>query len=310
MSKKLVVFVILGLAISGAIFFIFYKSPARLEQKVSDSSDSSTVAFIMPASQPDYFPLRDFNVSQPTIDARAAVLFDTRSGRFLYQKDIYKPVPIASLTKLMTAVVVLENVDLNRDIQVPVEDLNVDGNGADLVKGEKIRGNDLLKLMLIESSNDAALVFGTEAQKQGVDLVKKMNNKALELGMNSTRFTNPAGLDDNALSTAADLVKLVEYISKYHKPVWDILKTKSLDIASSDGAVIHHVVNTDQLLGKIPDIIGGKTGFTPVALGMMMLVINVDNGVSNLIGVILGSSDRFSEISKLMGWGKTAYRWQ
>lgn len=309
MSKRLVVFIILVLAVSGALFFIFHKSSAPLEQRTADSNESSSVAFILPASQPDYFPLRDFNVGQPTINARAAVLFDTHSGRFLYQKDIYKPLPIASLTKLMTAVVLLENVDLNRDIVVPVEDLNVDGNGADLVKGEKIRGNDLLKLMLIESSNDAALVFGTEAQKQGVDLVKKMNDKAVALGMNSTKFTNPAGLDDDALSTAADLIKLVEYISKYHKPIWNILKTESLDITSSDDTIIHHIVNTDQLLGKIPDIIGGKTGFTPAAMGMMILVTNVDNAASNLIGVILGSSDRFSEIRQLIEWGRMAYRW-
>lgn len=309
MFRSKIFFIILGVIaiVSGMLFFILNKYEHIAEQAQIQQNSS---AFILSANQPDYFPLRDFNIAPPRINSKAAVLFDTHSGRFLYRENIYKLLPIASLTKLMTAVIVIENLDLNSDIKISVEDLNVDGNGADLFRGEKIQGNNLLKIMLIKSSNDAALVFAREAQTRGVDLVEKMNEKAMELGMNSTRFTNPAGLDDNALSTAFDLVKLVEYIGDRHKPIWEVLKIKALDVSSSDGTIVHHVINTDQLLGKLPNIIGGKTGFTPIAMGTMILVTDVDDGFSNLIAVILGSNDRFSDVKQLIEWGQTAYRWK
>ncbi len=294
----------------GVLFFIVTKDNQAGSLPSDVPKQDSSAAFILPASQPDYFPLRDFNVDNPDILAKSAVLFDTRSGKFLFQKNLHTPLPIASLTKLMTAVVLLENLDMAKNVKVSVENVNVDGFGADLYRGEVIKGSELLKLMLIKSSNDAALMFGTEAGNQGIDLVKKMNEKAVELGMNSTNFTNPAGLDDNAFSTASDLVKLVQYVSRYHETIWNILKIKSLDVASVDGGIVHHLINTDQLLGQMTGIIGGKTGFTSGAMGTMILVVDVDDGYSNLVGVILGSNDRFSEVKSLIDWGRKAYRWK
>lgn len=265
--------------------------------------------FISQGNQPNYWPLRDFNIPEPIINAHSAVLFDTKSGKFLFQKDIHKALPIASLTKLMSGVIVVENIDLNSAVTVPAEDLNVDGFGADLVKGEKIKALDLLKIMLVKSSNDAALVFQTEAEKNNVDFLAKMNSKAQEIGMTSTHFTNPAGLDDGAFSTAADLVKLVRY-SRQYPLLWEILRTKTLDVSSIDSQIVHRVNNTDQLLGKLSDIIGGKTGFTDGAMGTMILVVNNDSGKSELVTIVLGSNDRFTEAQKLVEWGKRAFRWE
>src|SRR3989344_3983592 len=210
-SVTLAIFVFLfSTLVIGVIFFVNTKPVGEVafNQPKDLNNDHSSNAFVLSAAEPDYLPIRDFNIADPEILARAGALYDTHSGKFLYHKDIDKQLPIASLTKLMTAVAIVENLDLNSIITVPVEDLNVDGYGADLVKNEKIKAVDLLKMMLIKSSNDAALVFQTEANALGINLVDIMNDKATELGMSSTRFTNTAGLDDNAFSTVADLVKL------------------------------------------------------------------------------------------------------
>jgi D-alanyl-D-alanine carboxypeptidase (penicillin-binding protein 5/6) len=309
LSNKSIFLTIFVLFIAGFSLAFFYPRRAGQDHvSVTPLPNKMSQAFIMPASEPDYLPLRDFNILDPEIQPKSAVLFDTRSGKFLYEKNIDKKLPIASLTKLMTAVVIVENMNLNSTITVPVEDINVDGYGADLYKDERLRASDLLKIMLIKSSNDAALAFQSEARRQGIDLVQKMVDKADELGMNDTKFTNPAGLDDEAFSTARDLVKLVQYVSK-HKLIWEILRTKELDVYSIDGSIVHHLVNTDQLLGELGGIIGGKTGFTDKAMGTMILLVDVNNNFSNLIGVILGSNDRFTDIRRLIEWGKTAYRW-
>lgn len=330
MSKKLtylIVFLFLLLVL--VLLFLFFirsageslpSSSSELERDKS-KHDTFSQAFILPLAEASYFPLRDFNVPDLVMGAKSVLLFDTRSGKFLYQKDPYKQLPIASLTKLMTAVVIMENLSLDSIITVSAEDINVDGFGADLMKGEKLRGVDLLKIMLIKSSNDAALVFQSYTKKQGVDLVEKMNQKAVELGMSSTHFTDPAGLDDDALSTAADLLKLVQYVGASlpssglelrrdrHPLIWSILTTPAIEVTSIDGAIRHSIVNTDRLLGQVPDIVGGKTGFTDKAMGTMILLVSVDRGLSNLIGVVLGSNDRFSDVRRMIEWGKAAYRW-
>jgi len=305
----IVLFFLLLVFVVGFLFFT--DSAGETEQNVVATQEQNKLsqAFILPLAESSYFPLRDFNIVEPVIDAKSALLFDTRSGKLLYQKDAFRQLPIASLTKLMTAVVIIENLNLDSIITVSAENLNVDGFGADLVRGEKLKGVDLLKIMLIKSSNDAALVFQSYAQTQGIDLVEKMNQKAADLGMNGTNFTNPAGLDDDASSTAVDLVKLVQYIGG-HRLIWQILTIPSIEVTSADGAHVHNIVNTDRLLGQVPDIVGGKTGFTDKALGTMILVINIDRGFSNLIGVVLGSNDRFNDVRKLIEWGKEAYRWR
>lgn len=266
-------------------------------------------AYILPVSQTNYLPIRNFNVVEPELAARAAGLFDVRSERFLYDRSIDQHLPVASITKLMTAVVIIESLPLNDIYTVAVEDINVDGKGADLYKDEQIRGSDLLKIMLVKSSNDAALTFLRGAQKAGLDLVVRMNEKAKLIGMNNTKFNDPAGLDDDSFSTVSDLVKLTRYVGKY-PIIWEMLVTKTADVSSSDGHFKHHLINTNRLLDEIPGVIGGKTGYTDGALETMALELAINGGRDRLIGIVLGANDRFSETKKLIEWGLAAYRWQ
>jgi len=266
-------------------------------------------AYILPITQSDYLPIRNFNIPEPVVSAKAAGVFDLASDKLLYSKNVYEKLPIASITKLMTASVIMENLPLNEKYTVAAEDLNADGNGADLIKGEQILGADLLKFMLIDSSNDAALVFAGNASKMGINLVAKMNEKAGSLNMTDTKFSDPAGLDDSdSYSTIADLTKLVQWVDKY-PIIWEILTLKTADVSSIDGNIKHHLVATNKLLGEISGIVGGKTGFTEKAKETMVLEVKIDDIGHKVIVLVLGSDDRFGEIKKLIDWAKAAYSW-
>lgn len=268
-----------------------------------------TQAFLLPIVDTAVTPpTRDFNIPEPTTNAKSVLVIDVRSGRTLYARNPDQRLPIASITKLMTAVVILENLDLNQIYGVPIEDVNVDGLGADLYKDERLKGNDLFTIMLVKSSNDAAFALATAANKLGINLVAKMNVKARAIGMTSTHFADPAGLaDKDSFSTASDLVKLIRYVDNYDK-IWRVLRLRTADVASADGRIKHRLVNTDQLLGRIPDIIGGKTGYTDTALGTMVLYVKVGKADS-IISVVLGSQDRFGDTKKLIDWVKKVYTW-
>jgi D-alanyl-D-alanine carboxypeptidase len=303
--------IILGAIVWGAIFFIFLNRYNREQPQPALTWQNSTRrAFLLPVTEASYLPIRDFNVPEPVLGAKAAALFDVRSGRFLYSKNMNQRLPIASIAKLMSAVVILENLDLNDVFTVPIENINVDGRGADFYKDEQLRGTDLFKIMLIKSSNDAALTFATAAQKKGIDFVAKMNEKAQAIGMFNTEFADPAGLNDqDTFSTASDLVKLVNCAGEYGL-ISQILRTESATVTSADGRTVHHLVNTNRLLGRIPNIIIGKTGYTDSALETMVLEVNINDGRDTIISVILGAEDRFAETEKLIRWVKTAYRWE
>jgi len=266
--------------------------------------------YLLPITQPSYIPIRDFNHGDPLLSANAAIVYDLGSKRTLFTKNAEEQLPIASITKIMTAVAIVENMDLDATYTVSVEDLNLDGYGPDLFSNEKLRGIDLLKLMLIESSNDAAAVFVSAGLDQGIDIIEKMNEKALDLGMYNTYYNDPAGLDDyKTYSTAADQVELFKYVTLNRPEIWDILGVQSTSITSTVGGITHQLDNTNRLLGTIPEIIGGKTGLTDGAQGTMSAVVEVNNAEDVIIAIVLGTPNRFSEMQQLIDWTNQAHTW-
>ena len=266
-------------------------------------------AYILPISGPNYVPVLDSNIPRPTIDAKSAVVYDTHSDRILYDKNSNLKLPIASLTKIMSAVVVLENLSLDDIVTISENSIRVDGEKQDLYLGEKMSVRNLLKLMLIESSNDAAYAIMFYAKSQGLDFVDLMNAEAAGLDMADSRFIDPAGLNDNAYSTVLDLIKLVKYSLNYQE-IWDISAEKTAIVESSDERIKHQVTSTNRLLGLVKDIIGGKTGYTDGALQCMILVTSISNYPSKVISIVLGSHDRFGDTQRLTDWSRTAYSWQ
>ena len=296
-----------GLVIVSILFVMDSSQKNNLAN--AEPAFNSYQAYVLPISEPSYFPIFDSVKEKPVIDAKAGLVYDTRSGRFLFVKNPRIKLPIASLTKILSAVVVLENFDTKEAVTIPKEVLRVDDEKQSLYLNEEITVQNLLKLMLIESSNDAAYALAYHANNKGINFVDKMNEKAQLLNMNDSNFLDPAGLNDNAYSTSEDLVKLIKYSFKYDL-VWEILTEKSIVVKSVDGKIEHKVESTDQLLGIIPDIFGGKTGNTDKALGCMILVVDIPDKNDKLISIVLCSQDRFGDTKKLIDWVKEAYRWE
>ncbi len=276
---------------------------------IGTPADYEGRAYILPIAGPNYIPILDSGIPKPEISAKSAVVYDTRSSRFLYEKNSNTQLPIASLTKVMSAVIVLENLNLEDIVTISEDSIKVDGEKQDIYLGEKLTVRNLLKLMLIESSNDAAYALTSYAKEIGINFIGLMNLKAISLGMTNSFFIDPAGLDDKGYSTAQDLLKLIEYSLSYPE-IWDISAEKTAIVESSDERIKHKIKSTNKLLGLIKDIIGGKTGYTEGAEQCMILVTSVPDYPSKLVSVVLGSDDRFDDTQKLIEWTRRAYRWK
>lgn len=294
--------------------FLAFKNSGSEHLLLSLIADQAPLAgseqvYVLPISGPNYIPIFDSSIPKPAISAKSALVFDTDSSRFLFEKNIEVKLPIASLTKIMSAVVVLENMNFDDIVTIASDSIRVDGEKQDLYLGEKMSVKNLLKLALIESSNDAVYALASFAKSRGIDFVGVMNAKAKALGMADSYFIDPAGLNDNAYSTVQDLVKLVEYSLRY-QDIWDISSEKTAIIESSDEKIKHTIKSTNILIGLIQDLIGGKTGYTEGAGQCLILVTNAPNYPSKIVSIVLGSGDRFNDTQKLVDWTKKAYSWR
>lgn len=230
---------------------------------------------------------------------KAAMSIKINSGEesILFKKNESKKLPIASLTKLMTALIVLENYDLSEEIIISENAIMEEGGKNNFKDGEVFSAKNLLYTTLIESSNKAAYAL---AEKIGVEnFVDLMNLKTAKLGMASTHFSDSTGLSSDSYSTAEDIIKISRYLFNNYLLFREIISLKEYDLYSSDSLFHHKVVNTNKMLGKI-NIVGGKTGWTSSAGGCLMVIQKDANFKNYVIYVILGAEDRFLEMGKLI----------
>lgn len=254
---------------------------------------------------PDFIPIRDWSVPEISIDAKSFLIFDLEKKRVLAQKNIDEKLPIASLAKLMTAIAALDNIDSASKIKISKKAVETEGIAGGLVVGEELTVKDLIFIMLIESSNDAAFALSEYLGEN--KFVALMNKKTAEIGLKNTYFTGPSGLEDEGnFSTAQDLAKLTEYALSY-PVIKEALATPEIDIKSIDGKFNHHLVSTNKLLGANPDVLAGKTGYTEAAGECLILVAK---SPSKLIYIILGSKSRWEDAKKMIEWTNKAYIWE
>lgn len=275
---------------------------AKEEEKIFASS-----AYITPDQNPNFLPIRDWSVPFIEINSKSAIATDQDASRIFYQKNITEKLPIASLTKLMTAIIVTENTKLDSIVKISKEAINQDGLAGKLILDEEITIENLLKALLIESSNDAAKALEEYFLNQNMDLINMMNEKAQFLGLTNTHFSSSSGLlDKDNYSTAYDYAKLIAY-SLRSDTIWGILKMSSANISSVNNSSIRRLINSNQLLGRVTGMIGGKTGYTEEAGGCLLSVTKINSDIK-IISVVIGSNDRFGETEKLINWIKSAYR--
>lgn len=234
----------------------------------------------------------------PEINAESAISVESilsGADKIIFEKDSDKKLPIASLTKLMTAIVVLDNYDLSKIIKVDKFANMQPPMKQDVKLGDAMPIENFLGIMLIKSSNKSAYALSELMGEQ--KFVNLMNKKAFDIGLINTYFADPTGLSSRNISTAFDLTKLAEYILKNYPKIASISMIKELDIPN-----FGKFENTDQLLLEVPEIVCSKTGFTTEAKGCLLLVINNPKNNNFIINVVLGADDRFTEMKKLINW--------
>jgi D-alanyl-D-alanine carboxypeptidase (penicillin-binding protein 5/6) len=241
------------------------------------------------------------NLKTPEISAQSALVFDTTTKKVLYSKNPKMKLPMASLTKIMTAIIALENKKKDDVYIVSADDLvGEDSMGLDV--GEKLSLKELMYGMMLHSGNDAAEVLANNFPSGGVAFVKAMNNKAKALGLTDTNFTNPTGLegDGNQYTTVYDLVVTSEYaLSNF--PLFDqVVSTFDYNIAQTDAHKAFYLENETNLLTSYPGVKGIKTGYTPEA--GFCLVTYLDYGGHKIIGVILNSENRRDDMKELLDY--------
>ena len=236
--------------------------------------------------------------------AQGILLKELKSGRVLYEHDAGKRMSPASLTKIMSALVILEKGQLDDFVTVSPDAARAHKTHLRVKAGQVFRLEDLLKAMLIVSANDACLaavehVGGDEAQ-----FVILMNDKAEALGLADTHFSNGCGFDDpNHYSTAEDLAALS--VIALDQPIFrKLVREERAIITPVNGHRAYVLHNTNRLLGRIPGVEGIKTGFTSKA--GRCLIVKVSQNGSDLLLVILNSKRRWNTATNLITYGLQA----
>lgn len=246
-------------------------------------------------------------VAPPSVSAAAGVLVDVTTGQTLFALNPAERRPIASLTKIMTAYLVLRHAS-------PSEVVTVSENAASgrvpgisslgLLAGEQIAVQELLYALLLQSANDAAVALAEHVGGSVEGFVAMMNRAAARLGLSRTRFTSPNGLDDTGYSTARDLARLTR--AAYAVPGFAALAATRTHAIPSPSGEPRIVQNRNALLWLYPGATGVKTGFTSAA--GFCIVATADRGNERLLAVVLGEPDEaFSDAATLLNFGFAAF---
>ncbi|MBR5478599.1 MAG: D-alanyl-D-alanine carboxypeptidase [Clostridia bacterium] len=227
--------------------------------------------------------------------AKSAILLEARNRTVLYEKNAYEKRPIASTTKIMTAILAIENGDLEDVVEVKPEQVGIEGTSIYLKEGERISVKTLLYGLMLKSGNDAAETLAQYVSGDIASFVKLMNEKANILGMENTNFANPHGLpDDNHYSTAYDMARLTAYAMK-NETFRAIVSSKNY---TSEG---RSFANHNKLLKMRNEIDGVKTGFTKAA-GRCLVSSGEKDGM-RLVVVTLADPNDWDDHLKLYDFG-------
>lgn len=223
------------------------------------------------------------------VSSRAAVAIDASTGKILFSKSPNRQLPPASTTKLMTAIIAIENEDISKVTTISKTASHVGPFKAGFKEGDKITIEGLLYAALVGSANDAAVALAEAVAGSESRFVQLMNEKALSIGANDTRFINSNGLPGAGQHiTALDLSKIMNYGMRYPK-LREIIATPKTHIVTEQGRVFS-LRNTDKLLWLDKRVIGGKTGYTHSAKHCFVGV--AQNREKTIIVTLLGSTSR------------------
>ena len=240
-----------------------------------------------------------------SLSAKSAILIDAENGTVLYQKNAFVKLPMASTTKIMTALVAIESGDVDRLVKIDNRARGVEGSSIYLSEDEVMSMRDLIYALLLASANDVATAIAIEISDSIEDFADLMNKKAEELGLTSTHFVTPHGLhDDEHYTTAYDLAKLTAAALK-NETFLEICSSKSKTIPLNQNEGTRYLTNHNKLLSSYRGCIGVKTGFTKKS-GRCLVSAAERDGL-RLIAVTLNAPDDWHDHTNLLDFGFERY---
>ena len=252
-----------------------------------------------------------------------AYLGEDGQPMILAEKNSEDLLPMASLTKLMTAIVVYKNYALEDEITMGPKVNDWPDSSKRFIPGTSFKISELLRALLIESNNDAAMAL---AGKMGMDnFVAEMNEEAQKLGLITVHYDNPVGIDPVSkkeiinYSTAKELLVLTREIINNYPEILEITSLPRYDVKTASGGFNHTAVSTDKFLtdeneklscqGEPLKILGGKTGSTDLSKKNLLLITEAPNKVGRLVTIVLSADDNFEDTSRLINWICESYDW-
>lgn len=254
---------------------------------------------------PSILPLRNVNVAEPQLLAKSALVFDIKRDKVLFEKDSSRELPMASLTKLLSSLVVLDAIPLEKTITVEQRAVDTPGDAGDFRPGEQVEARHLFFASLIQSSNDAlmALVYDLGLE----NFMSLLRSKAIQLRVKKFSLADPVGLSPQTSATASELLKVVRAAFS-NEFITQVLAIPEYSFKSASGRV-HKVLATNDLIFD-PRVIAAKTGSLKEAGENYAALIKRSGEEQKLIIIILGSANRTKDILALLNWLDKGFSWR
>ena len=243
--------------------------------------------------------------SPPALSAKSAILINGESGAVYYGKNEDQRLGMASTTKLMTAIVALELADADSVVRIPRAAVGIEGSSVYLIEGERLTLSELIYALLLSSANDAAVAIAIHTAGSVDAFVEKMNEKAADMGLDDTHFTNPHGLYDEAHYTTARELAIIAAEALKFPFIAAAVGAKKASISHDGKAGARLLVNHNKLLRCYEGAIGMKTGFTKKT-GRCLVSAAERDGLT-LIAVTLDAPDDWSDHTALLDYGFASY---
>lgn len=245
------------------------------------------------------FTIYVYSENSPSVSARAAALYEPETKSFIYTKNANERLGMASTTKIMSALIVLESIDLDKLVQVDERAIGVDGSSIYLEKDEILSAEDLIYALMLNSANDAAEALAYEICGSVEGFCDMMNERAAELGLEDTHFSNPHGLDAKDHYTTAHDLAILTAEALQNPKFKEITSTKSREITSNIKTRV--LSNHNKLLKSYDGCIGVKTGYTQMT-GRSLVSAAERDGLS-LISVTIDAPDDWADHAKMLDFG-------
>jgi len=292
--KKFII-ISICLVVIGIVAAVLYSKPAV----------PAVVSVAAPSATPTAIP--EIVLSPPaSISAEAVVAYDVSGSKIIAGKNEHERLMPASTTKMMTAMIAMEEYDPEEIVTIS-RAAEAIGHAIDIVPGERLLVIDLIKAMLVNSGNDAAVSLADHHPGGYQTFVNLMNRKAVALGLKDTHFSNVSGVEaGDHYGSAYDLSLIANELMK-NPTLKGFVGAKEDVIYTTDKQIVHKLKNLNELLWTVPGVIGVKTGWTEVA-GDCLATYVTRNG-HDIITVVLKSKDRFADSTILIEWVFKTYEW-